>query len=56
MGHEMNGHVRPSLAIIRVWFLIVGVMILVSAMTMYDLDLSSMTYDAHSAAMSLSSN
>lgn len=52
MGHDMNGHIRPSLAFIRVWFFLVVVMAIVSAMALYDLDIGSMTYDARGTASS----
>ena len=52
MGHDMNGHIRPSLAFIRVWFFIVAVITVASAMALYDLDVSAMTINANSTASS----
>ena len=33
----MSGHVRPTVALIRTWFFLVGMTIIVCAMTLFDL-------------------
>ncbi|MBC8145386.1 MAG: hypothetical protein H7X80_07355 [bacterium] len=45
----MNGYVRPSLALVRAWFFLVGISLLVCFMAMYDYNIPPMKISANTS-------